>query len=73
MTVHHCHWPGCNTVVPPKMWGCKNHWFTLPQNLRNAIWNTYRPGQEIDKNPSAEYLKAAGDVQKWITERIKSS
>lgn len=63
---HHCHWPGCNKQVPPAMWGCKAHWFRLPRALRNKIWATYQPGQEIDGTPSSEYLDAAHEVQKWI-------
>lgn len=66
---HRCHWPNCKVPVPPKLWGCKKHWFTLPKALRDRIWATYRPGQEIDKNPSAEYLEAARAVQDWIRER----
>lgn len=64
---HHCHWPGCEKQVPPAMWGCKAHWFKLPQALRNKIWRCYRPGQEVDLTPSAEYLAVAREVQEWIT------
>lgn len=63
---HTCHWPDCKVVVPPKLWGCKKHWFRLPLKLRNEIWRTYRPGQEITKDPSSEYLAAAQAVQDWI-------
>lgn len=63
---HHCHWPGCNKQVPPAMWGCKAHWFKLPKYLRDKIWKTYRPGQEITMTPSREYLQAAEEVQQWI-------
>ncbi len=62
---HTCHWPGCPEEVPPKMWGCRKHWFTLPKTLRDLIWMHYRPGQEEDKNPSEEYLRAADKVQVW--------
>lgn len=65
---HTCHWPECTTAVPPKLWGCKKHWYMLPQALRNKIWATYRPGQEITKTPSKEYLLAAKEVQEWIAE-----
>lgn len=65
---HHCHWPGCEKQVPPAMWGCKAHWFKLPQGLRNRIWATYRPGQEITMTPSDAYLRVADEVQKWIRE-----
>lgn len=63
---HECHWPGCGKQVPPAMWGCKTHWFKLPARLRAQVWSTYRPGQEIDMNPSEAYLKVAQKVQEWI-------
>ena len=63
---HKCHWPVCNKPIAPNLWGCKEHWFKLPQHLRDRIWATYRPGQEIQKNPSIAYIKAAQQVQDWI-------
>lgn len=63
---HGCHWPGCTVQVPPAMWGCKPHWFRLPKRLRDAIWDTYEPGQEQTLTPSAAYLAAARDAQAWI-------
>lgn len=67
---HTCHWPTCEQEVPPKMWGCRKHWFTLPQNLRSEIWRTYRPGQEITKDPSDEYTAVAILVQAWCVNHI---
>ncbi len=63
---HTCHWPGCARNVPPAMWGCKTHWYKLPVALRNKVWRTYQPGQEISKRPSAEYVEVAREVQAWI-------
>ena len=68
---HTCHWPGCGKSVPPAMWGCKAHWFKLPQVLRNKIWRTYAPGQEVNGTPSKEYLDAADEVQRWIRQQEK--
>lgn len=68
---HTCHWPTCNKAVPPAMWGCREHWYTLPKNLRDKIWKTYRPGQEITKTPSKAYLEAADEVQRWIANYLK--
>jgi hypothetical protein len=65
---HECHWPDCKVQVPPAMWGCKKHWFTLPVQLRNKIWKAYVPGQEVTMTPSAEYLEVAHEVQEWIDE-----
>ena len=69
--LHECHWPGCTKQVPPAMWGCKAHWFALPATLRARVWRCYRPGQEIDMRPSAEYLAVVNEVQAWIAERAK--
>ena len=63
---HTCHWPGCELEVPPKMWGCRRHWYMLPKTLRNKIWAAYVPGQEVTKTPSAEYVEVAREVQRWI-------
>lgn len=56
-------------TVPPAMWGCKKHWFTLPALLRAKIWRAYKPGQEINMTPSDDYLKVAREVQAWIEAR----
>lgn len=64
---HHCHWPGCSRKVPPALWGCRDHWYKLPADLRREIWNTFKPGQEESKTPSREYVEAAKKVQAWIT------
>jgi len=73
---HHCHWPGCDKQVPPAMWGCTNHWYSLPEHLRKKIWQAYRPGQERTMTPSREYLDVADEVQEWIkanTRKIQTS
>ena len=62
---HTCHWPTCTTKVPPRMWGCKRHWFMLPEEIREEIWATYREGQEIDKKPSLAYRTAAAKAHKF--------
>lgn len=65
-TQHTCHWPGCDKRVPPAMWGCRQHWYQLPLRIRNRIWATYVPGQEITKTPSRAYLDAVKEAQDWI-------
>jgi hypothetical protein len=65
---HTCHWPGCQIQVPPAMWGCKPHWYRIPKHLRDRIWATYVPGQEINGTPTQAYVAAALAVQDWIRE-----
>lgn len=66
MSVHTCHAKGCTRPVPPKMFMCKGHWFSLPKPMRDAIWAAYRPGQEITKTPSREYLAVAREAINWL-------
>lgn len=66
---HMCHWPGCQKIVPPALWGCRMHWFRLPPAIRTRIWKTYRPGQEISKTPSDEYIEAVKAALEWIAKR----
>lgn len=72
MSAHTCHYPGCQKEVPENRWGCKPHWFSLPQHIRARIWATYRAGQEIDKNPSREYVLAAHAAQRYIERKLKA-
>jgi hypothetical protein len=53
---HLCHAIGCARAVPPKMLMCLPHWRMVPRELQQEVWRTYRPGQEIDKRPSVEYI-----------------
>lgn len=67
---HTCHWPDCPRIVPPSLWGCREHWFKLPKSLRVMVWKYYVPGQEITKTPSVEYLAVAALVQGWIAGKV---
>ena len=57
MAKHLCHAKGCQVEVPPKMLMCFRHWRMVPRDLQKLVWSYYRPGQEIDKRPSTEYLE----------------
>lgn len=59
MSNHTCHAKDCPKIIPPKLLMCLKHWRMVPLELQRAVWATYRPGQEVDKRPSAEYLEAA--------------
>jgi hypothetical protein len=45
---------------------CPAHWRALPARLKVAILRAYRPGQEVDKTPSAEYLVAQRKACMWV-------
>lgn len=66
---HHCHATACKIPVPPEMFMCRKHWFSLPKELRNKIWKTYREGQCDDWNPSKEYCLAAKECLEFIAKK----
>ena len=55
---HLCHAIGCEKVVPPRLFMCPTHWKRLPKKHQDAIWSTYRRGQEQSKSPSVAYIAA---------------
>jgi len=59
---HTCHAEGCAKRVPPRFLMCAPHWYMVPNELQAEVYRHYRPGQEIDKQPSPEYLQAARAV-----------
>lgn len=66
MSGHHCHATNCKVPVPPEMFTCRKHWFSLPKSLRDAIWKAYRKGQCDDMNPSKEYCLAAKEAVTYL-------
>lgn len=69
MMPHICHATGCKQIVVPAMFMCRTHWYWLPKPMRDAIWKAYRKGQELDKQPSAKYLKAAQEAIEWVADK----
>lgn len=68
-TDHYCHAKGCKVRIPPSMFMHKRHWYMLPKAMRDAIWDTYVPGQEFRKNPSEAYLAAARTAIDYIAKK----
>ncbi len=56
---HHCHAIGCATACPPDYLMCPRHWRMVPGIIQRAVWNSYRPGQCDDMNPSEAWHRAA--------------
>lgn len=66
---HHCHAKNCATDVPPEMLMCYKHWRMVPKDIQKEVWNTYRPGQCDDKQPSEAWHRAADKAIKAVHEK----
>jgi hypothetical protein len=51
---------------------CKAHWYRLPKPMRDRVWTVYRPGQEVTKDPSPEYLTVAQAAIDWLARKEAS-
>ena len=58
-TVHRCHAQECPTEVAAEVFMCPPHFAMVPASLRDSLKQTMPSGQEIDDNPSAEFLAFA--------------
>lgn len=72
MSSHVCHARGCSTLVPPRMFMCKRHWYMVTPGTRARIWDNYVPGQERRKDPTEAYLMATMKARDEVTERERS-
>jgi hypothetical protein len=63
---HTCHATGCTVHVPPEMFMCKRHWFSLPKRMRDEIWRMYRQGQCDDWQISHGYAEAAREAVRFV-------
>lgn len=56
--IHLCHADNCSAITVSSMFMCRKHWSMVPPTYQKAIWSNYRRGQEKDRKPSKEYLRA---------------
>ncbi|HVT78327.1 MAG TPA: hypothetical protein VHD87_14925 [Acidimicrobiales bacterium] len=66
---HHCHAFGCKALVPPRRLMCLRHWRLVPRALQEAVWESYRPGQERRMDPSHAYLLAAAAAVRAVARK----
>lgn len=60
---HNCHARNCEVPVPPKMLMCRRHWYMVPREMRNRVWNTYQRGQEIGQVlPTEAWFEASKEA-----------
>lgn len=72
MNAHSCHAVGCEVLIAPRLLMCGFHWSRVPRLLQARIWAAYRRGQEITKDPSAEYLEAMRAAISTVAERERA-
>jgi hypothetical protein len=65
---HLCHATDCQREVPPAKFMCPKHWHALPDRMQRAVWGAYVPGQEIRKDPSAQYLRVTREAIGYLEE-----
>ncbi|WP_321888011.1 hypothetical protein [Paraburkholderia bannensis] len=54
--------------MPLVRWGCREHWHTLPNDLRAWIGRAYREGFTTGAHPTPSYVRAHLIALHWIRE-----
>jgi hypothetical protein len=67
--MHKCLWPECDKLIPLSQWGCRSHWYRLPNNIRAWIGRTYRGGVLRGDHPSRHWLEAHHAALEWIAQQ----
>ncbi len=66
-TIHHCHANYCGEEIPRNKLMCRRHWDLVPQILKDAILNTYQPGQERGcVRPSRAYIMNVMEAKRTV-------
>lgn len=65
---HTCHAIGCTTEVEPELFMCYRHWSIIPKARQRELWRAYRRGQEVDKDPSSDYLAVAMRLRVFVAD-----
>jgi len=67
---HHCHAKGCDKQVKPALFMCARHWYMVPKNLRDQVWEHYSLGQEHGSaEVTEEYLQVTEAAIRAVAEK----
>lgn len=62
----------CEKSMASRRLLCSDHWSLVPEALRRAIWQEYRPGQ-TRTSATPTYLKLAARAVRVATERDRNN
>ena len=62
---HRCPAPGCQLVVPNRMFSCAAHWRALSHDIRRDIMLCYRPSQTVATASEDWKLAVGRAIEMW--------
>jgi hypothetical protein len=57
--VQSCAIPGCARPIDPSRLMCRCHWYTVPKELRDRVWATWRSGQDAYSREHQDAVRQA--------------
>jgi hypothetical protein len=54
-----CTIPGCGRQIDPSRLMCREHWYTVPKELRDRVWATWRSGLGAFSTEHQDAVRAA--------------
>lgn len=77
MNRRRCPHPECKQQIMPHMYACKQHWFSLPQGIRDKIWAAYQGHGDYElahEEAQAHWLKPSSRmVKQSIIELLRAA
>lgn len=67
-SMHACGYPGCQKPVLQTKLACIEHWFSLPVNVREALWREYREAElagEVKETHRHQAVRAVA-LAHWV-------
>lgn len=61
---HKCPWPDCDKRIVRSQWGCREHWYALPWDIRGRITRGWR-------GSVAAHMAALEEADVWIKNRLE--
>ena len=70
--MHKCNWPTCAKQVCDSVWGCKEHFFTLPSKFREPILRALSRGRHSPSTVHIDKTDPFAQAEHWAYTYILS-
>ena len=64
---HKCFHPACDKMVATDLFGCREHWYALPPDMRSEIYRVYR---EWKSKRSMYHYRRMKEVQQKVIDFV---
>lgn len=67
-----CPAPGCHRSIGLEMFACREHWFSLPKEIRDEVWSSYRHRLRVAKSDDLDARRSAREAHQAAMDKATS-